>query len=254
MATKENVYRLYPNLGYWLMIFIPLTIAGFYVTYFSQLDLPQPTITHIHFFLMGIWMALVIIQPLLIRSKKIRLHRSLGKFSYVILPLVALSTWLMIKQSYALQLSGLESDLALKVEGVSLQEGRIKIASFLSIAFVYLLWLMVFYGLAVWNRKKSSAHARYMLAAVLTFMGPTVDRILIFQFEIYMLGPGLPAQVLGFFLIDLILAFLLIQDIRLKKNPIPYSVSLGIYLVFQFLQLYQTESPLWEAFVRNLLQ
>lgn len=235
------------------MLFIPLTFSGFYFTYFSQLGLSLPSVMHMHFILMGLWMITVIAQALLIRSKKPQLHRKIGRLSYILVPLVVLSTWAMMRYSFAAQTEALTGDISLGIAGVTLEQGRIEIANFMSIAFVYLFWLVLFFGLAVGFRKNSSIHARFMIAAALTFIGPTLDRTLIFGFDLYNLGPGLPIEVVGFLLINLILLFLLIKDIKGGKSPIPYSFALGIFMLFQFLHLTITHNSVWETIVRTLL-
>ncbi|MCS5491344.1 hypothetical protein [Algoriphagus limi] len=253
MHSKENVFRLYPNLGYWLMLFIPLTIAGFFVTYLSKITFPHPGIVHIHFLLMALWLGLIIAQPLLIRYKKVKLHRSLGKLSYLIVPMVIISTWLMMRHSYQTQLFAFQQQVDAGIASVSLEEAQGQIAAFLSIAFIYLIWLMVFYSLAIINRKKPSLHARWMIAASLTFLGPTVDRILLFLFDIYYLAPGVPVEVLAFVLIDIALVILIWKDFRNHRNILPFGTALVLYVLLQLSHLTLNETAIWEKVVRFLL-
>lgn len=252
MRTRENVFTLYPNLGYWLLLFIPLTIAGFYFTYFTQLP-AVPGLIHFHFAFMAAWIGMVIAQPFLIRYKKITLHRKLGRLSYLLVPLLIVSTWLVMRQSYANQLSAFASDLAEGVAPYSYEQGRRVIASYTAIAFVYLFWLTVFYGLAVGFRRATSIHARFMIAASLTLLGPTLDRILFFSFGLTTIGYGISVMAVSFFLIDLILLVLLIQDIRKNKSPLPFLVSLSIYLPIQLFYFTLTQTPGWERIVSFLL-
>lgn len=239
-------------MGYWYMVFIPLTIAGFYFTYFTKLQL-NPALIHFHFALMAAWMGIVITQPLLIHHKKTQLHRKVGKLSYLIVPLVIVSTFLVMRQGYADQIAAFEGDLAQGVAVYTYEEGRIIIASHTAIAFVYVFWLTVFYGLAIGFWRQSSIHARFMIAAALTFMGPTVDRILFFWFDLASIGPGIPAEAVSFFLIDLILGILLIQDLRKNKNPRPFLIALGLYLPVQIFYFTLTKNAVWEQFVNFIL-
>lgn len=253
MRSRENVFTLYPNLEYWLMLFIPLTIGGFYFTYFTQLQ-SSPRLIHLHFALMAAWMGIVIAQPLLIHHKKIILHRKLGRLSYVLVPLLILTTWLVMRQSYANQVTAFENDFAQGIAPYSTsEEGRIAIASFSAIAFVYLFWLTAFYSLAIYFRRHTSIHARFMIAAALTFLGPTLDRILFFWFDISTIGLGISSVAVSFILIDLILLFLLIQDVRKNKSYIPFLISLGLYIPIQIFFLTLTETSGWERIVRFLL-
>lgn len=252
MRTRENVFTLYPNLEYWLMLFVPLTVGGFYFTYFSQIQ-SSPQLIHFHFALMAIWMGLVIVQPFLIHHKKIRLHQTLGKLSYLLIPLLVLTTWMVMKQSYSNQLAAFENDLAQGVAPYSYEEGRIVIASYTAIAFVYLVWLTVFYGLAVFFRKQTSIHARFMIAAALTFLGPTLDRILFFWFDLTTVGFEIPVVAGSFLLIDLILVVLLIQDFRKNKSPLPFLLALSLYLLLQVFYLTSIHTAGWEQAVSFLL-
>lgn len=252
MRSRENVFTLYPNLEYWLLLFIPLTVGGFYFTYFTQLQ-SSPKLIHFHFALMATWMGLAIVQPYLIHHKKIRLHRKLGKLSYLLVPLLILTTWFVMKQSYTNQLVAFESDLAQGIAPYTAEEGRIVIASYSAIAFVYLFWLTVFYGLAVFFRRQTSLHARFMIAAALTFLGPTLDRILFFWFDLTTVGFGISVMAVSFFIIDLILMMLLIRDIRKNKSPIPFLLTLGIYIPVQLFYLTLIETAGWEKIVSFLL-
>lgn len=253
MNQKENVFKLFPNMGYWLMIFIPLIFAGFYVTYFSQLSLSLPRIMHIHFALMSCWVLMLIVQPLLIRYRKLSLHKSIGKASYLVVPLVILTTWMMMRYTYGNQLASLLGDIEASLTELTLEQGKTQIAAFISIAFVYLIWLIIFYSLAVIYRKNKSFHARFMIAASLTLIGPTVDRILFFLFGISTVIADLPVEVVGFLFIDILLLTLMIKDIRNNKSAIPFGVSLAIYFFLQVFHIYFTKNEAWGNFVYLLL-
>src|SRR5438094_227069 len=97
MQSKDNFY---PNLGYWFLSFIVLVFAGFYYTYFSILFNPRPVIIHIHFSLMALWIAMLIIQPFLIKYKKRHLHKLIGRLSYFLVPLVLFFCFLVIRLEY----------------------------------------------------------------------------------------------------------------------------------------------------------
>lgn len=253
MNQKENVFKLFPNMGYWLMIFIPLIFAGFYVTYFSQLSLSLPSIMHIHFAFMCCWVLMLIVQPLLIRYRKLAMHRSIGKASYFVVPLVITSSWLMMRHSYGIQFSALLSDIEAGLTELTLGQGKAQIAAFISIAFVYLIWLACFYSLAVVYRKNKSFHARFMIAASLTLIGPTVDRILFFLLGISTVIADLPVEIVGFLFIDTLLLTLMIKDIKNNKSAIPFGVSLVIFVSLQVFHIYFTKNEAWGNFVNLLL-
>jgi hypothetical protein len=97
MQKSSNLYQ---NLGYWFLMFIVLVIAGFYTSYLSTLFDDKPRLVHIHFMLMSLWIIMLITQPFLIKYKKRAIHRKIGKASYVLVPLVLISGFLMMRQSF----------------------------------------------------------------------------------------------------------------------------------------------------------
>ena len=93
IAIMEKAYK---NLGYVLLLLIPLTGIAFYKTYFNQFPgfAFEENITpyiHLHAFIASVWIAMLIAQPLLIRNKKMAWHRKIGRLSYVVFPLLLLS-------------------------------------------------------------------------------------------------------------------------------------------------------------------
>ena len=74
--------KSYKYLGYFFLLLIPLTIAGFYKTYIVQFPNFKENITyfiHIHAFIATVWIGILILQPFLIVNKKFALHRKVGK-------------------------------------------------------------------------------------------------------------------------------------------------------------------------------
>lgn len=143
---------LFPYLSWWLLLLVPFLLLGFFPSYFSKLFSPMNSVIHLHAIFMCLWMAIAIVQPFLIRAKKTRLHRTLGKLSYIILPLVLVTAWMMIRHGYH---SAIQRELnagtnlsAAKTEAIIEQVG-----DGIIIGIVYLTWLAVFYALAVINRK-----------------------------------------------------------------------------------------------------
>lgn len=253
MQVKQPITSIFPSMGYWMMLFILGVFGGFYVTYFSKLTESFPSLTHIHFGLMSIWMVIAIAQPLLIRNKRINIHRKIGRVSYLVLPLVILTSFLMMRFSYQSQLSSLTENLILGNESMSVKEGLSLLASFQAIGFVYLIWLGTFYGLAILFKKSPAIHARFMIAAVLTFMGPTLDRILFFLFDVAYILPGIPAEYASFLLIDVILLFLLLVDFRKGRNIWPISFSISFYILFQILYTIVPKTEPFSKLVNFLL-
>jgi uncharacterized membrane protein len=249
MQKNTNVYH---NLGYWFLSFIVLAFAGFYTTYFSVLFAPRSNIVHIHFVLMALWIAMLITQPFLIKYKKKALHRLIGKISYVLVPLVLIFSFLMIRIAYYRYLNELHQQTA---QGLNHLTGAeiLKQAADEPIALFYFVWFALFYILAIVNRRKSSVHARYMLATALTLLGPTVDRIIFLDFKIENIG-FIPAYAISFLIANIILAFLLFKDYKNKRPIKTLATCLAIYITGQTLYFIVPGFDWWSSFMTFIMK
>lgn len=193
--------KAYKNLGYFLILLIPLTFLAFFKTYFNQIptfEEKTTTFIHLHAIIASIWILILIVQPILIRNKKYQLHKKIGKISYIVFPLLILS---FIPQMIRIINSDNPNVL------------------FFPLADSILLKL--FYSLAIYHKKNPAKHMRYMIGTALVFLGPTIGRI----------GPlvlGLSESVTQnsqYGLIYLILIGLIILDKKNGKNFKPYFIN-----------------------------
>jgi uncharacterized membrane protein len=199
----EKEYR---NIGYLFLLFIPLTFLGFYKTYFVLSPEFTGTVdiyTHIHALVASIWVTILIIQPLLIRYKNFRLHRFLGKISYFIFFALVLSFIPQMIKEYGKGLFPLNATFDIVL-------------------------LMLFYILAIKNKKDVAIHMRYMIAIALIFIGPTLGRIIYFLLELESLASlHIPyLSVIG------ILFGLIIWDNKNNRKYKPYVVALISFIIY----------------------
>lgn len=201
--------KAYKNLGYFLILLIPLTLLGFYKTYFNQIPVFEDNINtfiHLHAIIASIWILMLIVQPLLIRNRKNEWHKLVGKISYLIFPLLILS---FIPQMIRISNSDMPEFL------------------FFPLADGILLTLC--YALAIYYRKNPALHMRYMIGSALVFLGPTIGRI----------GPlllGMPTsltQNLLYIIIYLVLAGLILLDYKKGKNFKPYIIIFTTWVIHQ---------------------
>lgn len=195
--------KSYRYLGYVLMLMLPLITVAFHKSYGSKFPNFEPgydIFIHIHAFFASVWVLMLIVQPLLITYKKLAWHRALGKLSYVIFPLLILSF-----------VPGI-----LKV----VDEGAYKFTFFPVSDCVVLILL---YSLAMYNRKNSPKHMRYIISSTLTLLGPTIGRIGPIYFGLSDVG----TQTLQYAIIFGILGGLILYDQQNNKNYRPYLA--GVY-------------------------
>ena len=194
---------------------------------------------------------LLIAQPFLIKYKKLSWHRILGKASYILVPLLLITGFLLIRNEYYRNLEGLNQAVLTGQKQLSQPEILKEIAA-TPIGLFYLTWFMVFYGLAIRNRRQSPKHARYMLATALTLTGPTVDRIVGIHFHIYTVA-GISSFIISFLIIDIVLALLLFLDYRNKKETKTLWTCLLIYTIGQFLYYLLPTFDWWAEFMKFIM-
>lgn len=195
----------YQSIPYFFAIFFAIVIYSFYQSYFGHIpdfqNIISPIgnvpititiITHFHAIMMVLWFFMLIIQPILIIKKKVAWHRILGKMSYLVVALLFISMLLIIHQS-------------------QIREKNIPV--FAANLFDVPVFV-VFYGLAIYFRKKPSYHSRFMIMSIIPFINPALARLNI---------GGLPIQ-LGFWV-----AFFVIEYLNRKVYK-PYLIGFGYFL------------------------
>ena len=251
----QKTYDLYRRgIAYWYLLLIPLIGWGFFQSYFATLLTPRASIIHVHFAFMMIWAAMLITQPLLIRYKKLAIHRTIGKASYVVMPLLLITGFFLIRFVYYRDLQNLSQQVGQGTSTLSSTQVLQQTADNVRIIIFYLFLLGFFYFRAILNRRTTSVHARYMVAASLTMIGPTVDRILYFSFGIVSFFGVIPQESFAFLIEDLILAGLLIYDYKNNKPTKTLWICLLVYLVGQFLYFFVKGKAFWETFVSFIMQ
>jgi hypothetical protein len=201
--------KSYQKLGYFLILLIPLTAVAFYKTYIAQFPNFEDKIDafiHVHAFISAVWLFMLIAQPFLIYGNKLLLHRTIGKLSYVVFPLLLLSFVPQIIKT--------------------IQYGNIN-NLFFPLADSGLL--ITFYALAIYYRKERAKHMRYMIALSLVFLGPTVGRI----GPIWLGWSELLTQNVQYGIIYSILAGLLFYDRSGNKTYYPYPIAMMCFMVHQ---------------------
>ena len=214
---------------------IPLfAMWGFWPTYFTGQIRPMTGFDHAHGMAMFGWCFMLIIQSFLIRTSRRDLHRKIGKLSYALVPFIVLSTLLLAnKQLNARGLTG---------EGLYV----------LMLQITILVQFIIFYGLAIKNRKRSDVHARFMVCTALPMIDPIFARILMFNF--LPAESAAMAQILTFALTDLILIALIVWDWRTSKRKDVFLPMLFVLLVLQLPVFFFVGSPTWGAFAEWFMQ
>lgn len=145
---------------------------GFYRTYLVLFPSFEGFVFvhHFHGAIMLLWMGCLIIQPWLITRKKHRLHRAIGKMSFVLAPILMFSIFLVSKATFHTNLNAFPE--------------REEAVAMISLSIPGLIIFGILYGLAVANKRRTFYHVRYMIGTGLLMIGPGLGRALIIYFQV----------------------------------------------------------------------
>lgn len=209
--------REYKNTGYFFFILLTFVILGFYKPYFAlfpHFNNTINTVVHIHATALLIWVGLLIIQPFLISYHRFKVHRSLGKFSYFLVPLIIVSSIAVINKQYQ--------------EGIEHNMTHIESLKTLFIPFMELLLFSIFYLLAIRNKRKVAFHMRYMICTSVILIIPSLTRVSGFWFNINQFT----SYQISLIFCDLVLLALIFFDKKNKLNYKPYVLALTLFFSF----------------------
>ncbi len=209
---------------------IPLfAIWGFWVTYFVRPPEQLSAYDHIHGMARFGWCLMLILQSFLIRTSRRDIHRQTGKLSYALAPLIVISTVLLA--NYRLNVRGLTD------EGLYI----------LSLQVFTLIQYVVFYALAMKNRKQSDVHARYMVCTAIPLLDPIFARIIFFNFLQVSFESAI-IQYITYTFADLIILILIIWDWKSQRRRDVFLPMLFVALATQIPVFFVLKWPLWHAF------
>jgi hypothetical protein len=234
--SKESTVYTRNTIFAMLMVFIIVHI-GFHATYIQYF----PTFNeftwlhHIHGALMASWVFLLVLQPVLIYIRKFSAHRFLGKLSYVIAPLMVISMLMIARVSYY------------KWVG---EFGSVEVFSWQSVTWMQLLMFVLFYSLAIFYKKDTFRHMRFMIGTAIIMVGPSLSRILNEYMDTSL---EVDFELIPLYFKTGLAAALLTSDIIKKKDWMPYSVVLLAFLVADFVY-YARYSEAWQSFGRVVVQ
>lgn len=208
--------------GYFVFTLIPIVILAFWSTYFSIFfsNVITPSFyAHFHGIMMIIWIALLIIQPILIRKNKLKMHQLLGKLSYLVGPLVFISM-LLITHHY-----------------------RRLITTPSGITFANINVWLICYILAIVYRHKISIHARAMIGTAIALLDPIFMR-----FMFYIVSPILNISYpvpyfIGIGIVLGVLIALIILERKQKSGRWVFPLVLGIYVSAYPISFFEIKIP-----------
>jgi hypothetical protein len=211
----EKEYR---NISFPFFFLLALVIFGFFKTYFGlfpHFNEHTTNIVHFHASVLLLWIVLLIVQPLLIRYKKLTAHRLLGRFTYVLVPLIIFSFIAMMDKQIG------EEQAQKMTLGPILKS--------LYMPFTDTLLFSTFYILAIKYKRYVALHARYIIVTGLVFIDASLIRSLGIWFHVDFFY----AALISIIFVDSILIALIYNDNLKGRNFKPFLISLMLFLVTQ---------------------
>ena len=231
--------RAYRNIGYYFLAVLAVVLIGFYANHLGRAAgspaLPGFAWLHLAAFLL--WFALLIIQPFLIKQKKPELHRTLGKASYFIVPILVITAHEMQRIGYHAHLAQLPGDERL---GALLN------------TYLDLLFFVLFYALAMFFSPDISKHICFMVGTSLILLSPGLGRLLFRLFR-----DGEVAGIVTFSVQQIaIILFMVYENRKVKKNiwKSPWILLFGLMLVKTALYYILPGTGAWQWLAGQLVR
>lgn len=208
-----------------------ITFVAFWPSYFAPGIANSSRYVHFHAATAAAWMAMLIIQPWLIRTYRFDIHRALGRVAFILVPLVLAG--MLLLANFRIR-SVPESDFPGQTYVLYLQ---------ISLAAVFVTSFI----LAMVYRKNAELHARFMICTGLTLIDPVFARLFYWihpnSFQLH--------QWLTFGLTDAILLLIIFAERRNTSARWALPVMLFVFVAAQLpALLWLTNSEMWQAFAR----
>jgi hypothetical protein len=222
-----------------IILLIVLANVGFYKTYIRHFprfeDYVRPDsrqlhftwIMHCHGMMMIGWLLMLLVQPILILKGKIKLHRFVGKLSYVLAPLVLLSMYLVTRA-------------ALDRVVVS-EEQTAVVARRMALDVPLIIFFAILYILAIVYRHRTLLHSRYMCSTAFMLIGPPLSRVLRAYFDYNRDGSIDQSRNITVFIA---LAVTVGDSLRLKRIS-PFALVFGFVLLNKIIWSIR-DTPFWQ--------
>jgi hypothetical protein len=232
--TKVNRVKKirFEKSGYYFIGLVAIMFLGFWPTYFSKYFDGTANFNlyfHFHFMMASLWIGLLIVQPLLIKKKKLAIHKQIGKFSFIILPLFIISVILLKHHQIEGKVTeGLGASLWLQLKDI--------------------IVISVMYTIAIVNKHTIQIHARAMIATGIVFIEPTLGRFIILTVlpePNFIHGLGITVAIMYTLIISLI-----IFERKQTSGRWVFPLLLLLFMVFHYLIFNQVSFPFWDSFAK----
>lgn len=153
------------------VLMLVVAITGFRHFYLEGKSYPGRPITPpirgliiAHGVLMSAWIVLLIVQPFLVATRRVRAHMALGKVGAVMAVAIVVLGFLTATKS-------------VQVAPPDMMFGPLTPKQFMSVPYTTVVLFAVFIGIGLWKRNRPAIHRPFMFLATLIAIGAAMDRI-----------------------------------------------------------------------------
>lgn len=230
MENKINI------LLFFFVFVVIISLAGFFNSYLKFFpDFSKfPAVIHIHFLAFSAWFLLLITQPILIKTKKINLHRKVGKLSYFLAPVLVVTIAILANNQIRRE--------------ILLPDNSAPVTAF--IALIDIISFSLYYIIAMTKSNNTRWHVAFLIAATLVVLNPGLSRLL----NQIQYGMGMITAVFLPFIISIFL--IIFEKIKYKKFILksPYFLYLCFWTITIVLFATVPKTELWTNFIINIFK
>ncbi len=230
-VRKRSV--LYPHAYLYFLLAVGITVVAFFPSYFQRLRHTDAS-HHFHGIIATLWLFMLVIQPFLYKNGLLKWHRQLGRFSFLLAPLLVVSSFIMIR-----------SMLLNKDNYPPIIPYQLAFIDFFSVfLFIY------FYSWAIINRRRVQLHARYMVCTVLGPLIPALTRF--FFIFIPFIDSFNKSLNLSYVVVEVILLLLIWDDKKKGTIQRPYIVAMTLFMLQHLLMNFASGWSWWCSLMDTL--
>ena len=231
MITPTSKIR-FDKSGFYFIGLMGIVLLGFWPSYFSKFlngTENHSFYFHFHVVMMSLWLFALISQPILIRRKKLAVHKFMGRLTYILMPMLFISVILLTH--YRIH------------DHIRIVNNQKLYGPHLLVPFKDLIILGTAYIIAIVYRHEINIHARAMVATGIVFIEPALVRFLVHSMNDAHLAYYLT---IGF--VYSILIGLMILEWKQKRGRWVFPLILGLYIVVHSLLIFHINFSIWETF------
>ena len=218
---------MFRNSGYAFAALLVAAGFAFWPRYLSRFGEGIDGYTHFHAAVATVWCLLLILQPTLVRARRLDLHRRVGALAWVVGPLLAAASLLLTNARFRA--------LDPAMFAVEAHNMYLPLQAIVTFAWAW--------GLAMVFRRTQAVHARFMIATGLTLLDPVVGRLLFYY------GPPIAnpihVQLVTFGLCDAILLALLFRPRMASRQRRAFALGAGFFLLVHLGWFTLAQAPGW---------